>query len=165
MNKLLKDKAFFVTETINNQYLTSSNYISVDNLLPNRNGKCNAEFVPLDGVSIHYRKGDVLIGNIRPYFKKIWYADSEGGCSPDVLCIRAYDSSFSYYLYCYLSSDSFFDYAMLGSKGTKMPRGDKNHIMNFPIVCTKDFEEKGDFFWSINRKIELNQAINDNLAV
>ena len=30
--------------------------------------------------------------------------------------------------------DQFFDYMVAGSKGTKMPRGDKQQIMNYPIV-------------------------------
>lgn len=30
--------------------------------------------------------------------------------------------------------DRFFDYMVAGSKGTKMPRGDKQQIMNYPIT-------------------------------
>lgn len=30
--------------------------------------------------------------------------------------------------------DRFFDFMVAGSKGTKMPRGDKQQLMNYPVV-------------------------------
>ena len=74
-----------------------------------------------------------MISNIRPYFRKIWYADKHGGCSNDVLVLRANGDVNSHFLYYLLSEDSFFDYATITAKGTKMPRGDKNAIMQYNV--------------------------------
>lgn len=85
---------------------------------------------------------DILLGNIRPYFRKMWLSDREGGCSADVLVIRAKNQILSEYLYYALGNKSFFDYDMAGSKGSKMPRGDKTHIMNFLICYREDLAIK-----------------------
>lgn len=156
MNKVLKDYAYYVTETLPNWHFNSKNYIGVDNLLPNRQGIKESEYVPSEGNFISFRKGDILVGNIRPYFKKIWFAEFDGGCSPDVLCIRCKDNIPAPYLFSYLSQDSFFNYAMVGAKGSKMPRGDREHIMNFPIKEQKNMELLGTIFQDIYKKIQNN---------
>ena len=86
---------------------------------------------------------DVVIANIRPYFKKIFLIPTNGfGCSSDVLCIRANDSMYSRFVYGTLSDDVFFDYVMSGAKGSKMPRGDKEQIMQYPVILpNKDLVE------------------------
>lgn len=161
--KLLKDCAYYVTDRISSSNLTSENYIGVDNMLPNKAGVTLSESVPTSGDVIAFNTGDILIGNIRPYFKKIWLATFDGGCSPDVLCIRCNRDMPPEYLYGVLSQDSFFDYDMAGSKGSKMPRGDKNHIMNYPIPILNDMSKIGDFIIDINAKISNNNCINAEL--
>ena len=112
-----------------------------------------------------YCKGDILISNIRPYLKKIWLADSDGGCSTDVLAFRAKNGHSPNYLYALLMQDAFFQYMMQGSKGSKMPRGDKNQIMHYSVPTFSSFEEEniGNIIVNIERKIALNRQINDNL--
>lgn len=78
----------YSSERIEGTQLTADNYVGVDNLLPNREGKKNSEFVPLDGFQTKYEPGDILLSNIRPYLKKIWRADRIGGCSNDVLVLH-----------------------------------------------------------------------------
>ncbi|NHB70425.1 restriction endonuclease subunit S [Perlabentimonas gracilis] len=73
------------------------------------------------------------ISNIRPYFKKIWFSDKAGGCSNDVLVFRASSKVEPLFLYYQLSKDAFFDYMVAGSNGTKMPRGNKISIMEYPL--------------------------------
>ena len=73
-------------------------------------------------------KYDTLVSNIRPYFKKIWFAESDGGCSNDVLVLRAKEGIDAKFLYYVLADDAFFDYSNATSKGTKMPRGDKKRV-------------------------------------
>ena len=104
-----------------------------------------------------------MLGNIRPYFKKIWLAGFNGGYSPDVLCIRSNGKVSAEFLYSLLSQDVFFDYDMAGAKGSKMPRGDKNHIMNFPVPNISSKEEIGKFIVSIDNKIQNNNKINTEL--
>lgn len=160
---------YILSPKISSNILTCENYITTDNMLPNKAGIVTAESVPQNLSVTQYIKNDILLSNIRPYFKKIWLAECNGGCSADVLVFRTninYDST--YIKYC-LSQDSFFAYDMAGSKGSKMPRGDKNHILNFELL---DYDLKtqkniGNLLLSIDNKIKLNDKINlelENIA-
>lgn len=133
-------------------------------MLPNKGGVCEAVNVP-SGTVIEYKVGDILISNIRPYFQKIWRADRSGGCSADVLCIRAKENVESKYLYYLLSQQAFFDYVMSGAKGCKMPRGDKKQIMQWPVTLPPLEEQRkiAGILGSLDDKIELNRRINANL--
>lgn len=140
------------------------NYISTENMLPDKGGICKAESIP-SGTVIEYKVGDILISNIRPYFKKIWRADRDGGCSADVLCIRAKGNVDSKYLYYLLSQQAFFDYVMSGAKGCKMPRGDKKQIMQWSVnIPSLEVQRKiAGILGALDDKIELNRRINANL--
>ena len=54
---------------------------------------------------------------------------------------------------------------MATSKGTKMPRGDKTSIMQYEVpmldFCTQ--KKIASVLKSLDEKIELNNAINENL--
>jgi type I restriction enzyme S subunit len=135
----LGDICNYVNEKIDIDNVETSDYISTENMCPNKQGVVLASSVPENGKATKYRIDDVLLSNIRPYFKKIWLADKDGGCSADVLCIRSRNEIHKFFTYYTIRQDEFFDYVMLGSKGCKMPRGDKSHIMNWPIIIpTKD---------------------------
>ena len=118
--------------------LTLDTYISTENMSANKGGSIRATSLPSMPQTTAYLPGDTLISNIRPYFKKIVYSNSPGGCSPDVLCFCPNKANLSLYLYHVLYRDSFFDYMVAGSKGTKMPRGDKQQIMNYNIIIPSD---------------------------
>ena len=140
------------------------NYISTENMLPNKGGICTPSNIPC-GTAIEYKVGDILISNIRPYFQKIWQANCDGACSADVLCIRSKNNVDSRYLYYMLSQQAFFDYVMSGAKGCKMPRGDKKQIMQWKISLPSLEEQRkiANILSSIDEKIEVNRRINDNL--
>lgn len=142
--KKLGEVVYYPTERIPSTNIDGSNYVGVDNLIKDRGGKETATIIPSEGNCIKYRAGDVLIGNIRPYLKKIWLADNNGGASGDVLVLRAKDehSIFSDYLYWCLSNDSFFEFDMLHSKGAKMPRGSKVDIMKYVIPIPSISQQK-----------------------
>jgi len=130
----LGEVAQYSKARINATDLNSDNYVGVDNLLPNKRGKTKSSYVPENGMCTRYQEGDILIGNIRPYLKKIWRASNIGGTNGDVLVINITDNSvLSEYLYHLLSSDLFFSYNMQYAKGTKMPRGSKEAIMKYKI--------------------------------
>jgi len=114
--------------------LNDCTYVGVDNLLPNKNGKTTSSYLPTTGNFTEYRSGDILIGNIRPYLKKIWLADNSGGTNGDVLVIRITDKNvIPRFFYYSLSSDKFFSYSMQHAKGAKMPRGSKDAVMRYQI--------------------------------
>ncbi|WP_374125356.1 restriction endonuclease subunit S [Leptotrichia hongkongensis] len=133
--KTLSEVAKYSKDRISFEYLNEKNYIGVENLLKNRLGKIDSSNVPIEGNSIKFNIGDILIGNIRPYLRKIWLADVEGGTNGDVLAIKVKDKNkiLSEFLYQLLSDEKFFDYNIKYSKGAKMPRGDKEKIMEYKI--------------------------------
>lgn len=118
--------------------LTPENYFSTENMLANKGGYTSAASLPNVLQTTRCVPGDTLVSNIRPYFKKIVYCTMNAGCSTDVLCLRPKHPQYSTYLYNLAYSDAFFDYMVAGSKGTKMPRGDKQQIMGYPVILPPD---------------------------
>ena len=145
--------------------LNNDTYISTENMIPNKGGVVQAASLPSVSQTQEYKKGDVLVSNIRPYFKKIWQAKYDGGCSNDVLVFKANGSTDKDFLYYVLADDAFFSYSMATSKGTKMPRGDKASIMQYEIPNYEILEQRkiASILRSLDSKIELNTAINNNL--
>ena len=165
MTSKLESLCAYPSERISVDVLDKYNYISTDNMLPYKGGITLASSLPSVTQTQRFQKGDVLVSNIRPYFKKIWLAEFDGGCSNDVLVFRASKNCSPEFLFYVLSNDSFFDYAMATSKGTKMPRGDKKAIMQYSVP---DFSINtqlhiASVLRSIDNKISVNIRINDNL--
>ena len=160
----LSNVSSYVTEKISVDSIDISEYITTDNLLQNKRGRVIAEKLPTQKVT-KFKQDDILIANIRPYLKKIWQADIDGGASSDVLVVRPNDVIDNNFLYYALTQDSFFEYVMKGSKGTKMPRGDKSQIMNFVIPDLEIGEQIkiGKLLKSIDQKIQTNNQINQEL--
>lgn len=133
--KKLGEVAEYARSRIPATDVDENTYVGVDNLLQNCRGVKESANVPADGTVIQFLKKDILIGNIRPYLKKAWLADRDGGTNGDVLAIRVKDENeiSPDFLYAILSSDAFFEYDMLYSKGAKMPRGDKNAVMMYEL--------------------------------
>lgn len=163
----LKDLAEYKNERIETNKLTTANYISTENLLANKQGKQIANNLPSSKTVKKYTETDILISNIRPYFKKIWQADNIGGISNDVLNITSSNEKVSNdYLYYYISQDKFFQYMTQTSRGTKMPRGDKEAIMEFEIKVPKNITHQNfisSLGKSLDNKIEVNKKIIANL--
>jgi type I restriction enzyme S subunit len=156
----------FVKDKISIRDVSAEVYISTENMLPDKGGITQSSSVPLEGMVTRYYSETILISNIRPYFKKIWLAKTEGGCSNDVLCFKGNEvfvnSNFLYYL---LSQDAFFEYVMLGSKGCKMPRGDKDHIMKWDVLLPSIEEQRriAGVLSSLDDKIDLLNRENATL--
>ncbi len=166
MNKILGEVVKYSTKRIPLDSITVENYVTTDNLLQNKQGKVNAEKLPsYSGNVTSFKKGDILISNIRPYLKKIWYATYSGGCLADVLALtvnKGFDSQFVFYS---LFHDSFFKHMMNGSKGTKMPRGDKQRILDYsiPNFNIQSQQSIAKVLSDLDSKIELNNKINQEL--
>ena len=117
-------------------------YISTENMNQNFCG-----IQPYSDSSVvcgcEFSSDNVLIANIRPYLKKIWYAEFDGCCSADVLVLAANEGVNPKLLYYILANDRYVNYVMaVGTKGIKMPRGDKKIIMEYELLIPTDYKEQ-----------------------
>ena len=128
--------ADFVNEKIPVGRVSLENYFSTENILSDYGGVARASKLPTTGSVTRFRPNDTLVSNIRPYLKKVWTADKDGGASNDVIVIRAKQRLLPQYLSSLLKNDAFIDYMMTGAKGVKMPRGDvdsmKGYLASYP---------------------------------
>ena len=154
----LSDISNYVTEKATFSDISTSVYISTENILQDKQGISSFGTASPSERVTPFQEKDVLVSNIRPYFKKMWFATSAGGCNADVLCFRASKSCYTYLLKSVLYQDCFFDFVMSGAKGTKMPRGDKKHIMQYQVpLISEDVLKK---FNDLALDIEKIQAQN-----
>ncbi|MCL2360073.1 restriction endonuclease subunit S [Candidatus Bathycorpusculum sp.] len=128
MVQTLSNLCYYADERVAVDNLDLDNYISTENMITNKEGITRSTGLPAVSQTSAYKNNDVLVSNIRPYFRKIWLADRDGGCSNDILVLRAKKNCKPAFLYYLLSDNKFFDYATATSKGTKMPRGDKGAV-------------------------------------
>ena len=163
----ISNVASIVNTKIDASILTAHTYISTECMLPNCGGIENCSSIP-NGKVTGFDKNDILLSNIRPYFKKLWFSTRSGGCSNDVICLRITNGEcLPKYLYYALCTDEFIDTFSASSKGTKMPRGDKNALLTYEIP-DRNIEDQlhiVDILGSIDEKIENNEQeirkIND----
>lgn len=158
---MLKQICSYSNERMSMSEMSVADYISTDNLLQNYEGVRPYDGEPNINSAVKYDKGDILLSNIRPYLKKIWLADKDGGCSPDVLVIRL-DSHdcLPEYVYHVMARQQFFDYVMTDVKGMKMPRGNKDNIMRYEIPSISLVEQQiVDKIYEYKRQIDLAQEI------
>lgn len=154
----LSDCAFYSKKRINVNELTTQNYISTDNMLPNKGGIVEAIKIPEVNTVSAYQINDILLSNIRPYFKKIWIADNYGGCSNDVLVLSVHKNFNPRFVYYALCDNNFFNYATVTSKGTKMPRGTPSAIMKY-LIPKFDYNKQkvvSEILLTYDRLIENN---------
>lgn len=156
---LLSDVGSFSDERISIGHVTVDNYISTENMVPNKGGVIQASSLPDAKKVSKYNPGDILLSNIRPYFKKIWFADCIGGCSNDVLVFHPNKDIDAKFLYYVLSDNNFFNYATLTSKGTKMPRGTKRAILKYwiPNLSLATQQKIASLLSAYDSQIENNQ--------
>lgn len=119
-------------------------------MLQDFQGVTSSSNPPMSYSVVRFSKGDILMANIRPYLKKVWLADSEGGCSTDVIVFSPKDSHNSRFLYHELANDRFIEYVMDGAQGIKMPRGNKETMKDYTLYVPSLAEQKqiGAFFRS-----------------
>ncbi|GAA8251253.1 hypothetical protein HpNP104_04780 [Helicobacter pylori] len=159
MSKTLQDYATLINDTIQSNEI--NHYITTDNMCQNLGGIDTFKNINIpQGKVRSFQKDDILLSNIRLYFRKVYRAKQKGGCSSDVLVFRAKHID-SATLFAILSSQIFTDYACSGSQGSKMPRGNKTHMMDFKIPTINFTIAK--IFNSIQNKIENNHKINELL--
>ncbi|WP_424765401.1 restriction endonuclease subunit S [Necropsobacter rosorum] len=146
--------------------LNENNYVGVDNLLQNKAGKTKSNYVPTEGNLTEYLPNDILIGNIRPYLKKIWQADCTGGTNGDVLVIHPTSSMINpRYLYHILADDRFFEYNTQHAKGAKMPRGSKSAILQYRFPLPTNPKEQHRIASILDKFETLTNSITEGLPL
>lgn len=164
---ILSDICSYSRDKVAVSELNVSTYFSTENMLSGKAGSTEATSLPTTSQTTACHKGDTLISNIRPYFKKIVYCEDNCGCSTDVLCFTPSQPRYSAYLFSTLYADKFFAFMVAGSKGTKMPRGDKQQIMTYPVVLPSE-EELARFNTIASPLLEQiysNSAENKRLSI
>lgn len=163
---ILSDICSFSKDKVAVSELDVSTYFSTENMLPGKAGATEATSLPTTPQTTACHEGDTLISNIRPYFKKIVYCEGECGCSTDVLCFTPAQPRYAAYLFSTLYADKFFAFMVAGSKGTKMPRGDKQQIMTYPVALPSDeeLEEFNALAFPILIQIHSNRGENKRLS-
>ena len=111
-------------------------------MLQDYQGIIEASSFPTNTNVIKFNKGDVLLSNIRPYLKKVWFAEKNGGCSADVFVFKALSACIPDFLHYIIANDRFINFAMSGAKGVKMPRGDKEQMKTYKIGLPSIEEQK-----------------------
>ena len=160
----LKEIAEFQKQRISTALLNNNNYISTENILQDFKGIQCSSSMPANVNVIKYQNEDILLSNIRPYLKKVWFADRKGGCSADVLVLRG-NKCDKYFLYYVIASDRFINYVMSGIKGVKMPRGDKNQMEEYAFSIPTNMEQKriAKFISILDERIRLQNKIIEDL--
>ena len=164
---VLSDICSYSKDRVAVSELDVTTYFSTENMLPRKAGSSDATSLPTTPQTTACHKGDTLISNIRPYFKKIVYCEDECGCSTDVLCFTPNQPQYSAYLFSTLYADKFFAFMVAGAKGTKMPRGDKQQIMTYPIVFPSEVAlvEFNTIALPLIKQIYSNRAENKRLSL
>ena len=134
-------------------------------MLQDYQGIVAASNIPSSTNVIKFSKGDVLLSNIRPYLKKVWYADRDGGCSADVFVFKALAVCNSDFLHYIIANDRFINFAMSGAKGVKMPRGDKEQMKTYKIGLPSKEEQRkiADLLRLLDERIATQNKIIEDL--
>ena len=166
-NKIqLSNAVNYSSKRIDAQKVLLENFITTDNLLPSKGGiKIASNLPPSHSAMPAYCANNILISNIRPYLKKIWYSNRDGGCNADVLVFDVKQTFCPKFIYYTMFSDDFFEHVMKGAKGTKMPRGDKQQILEYliPNFNLPTQQRIAHILSTLDAKIELNNRINAQL--
>ena len=164
---VLSDICSYSRDKVAVSELNVRTYFSTENMLSGKAGSTEATSLPTTSQTTACHKGDTLISNIRPYFKKIVHCEDKCGCSTDVLCFTPSQPCYSAYLFSTLYADKFFAFMVAGSKGTKMPRGDKQQIMTYPVVLPSEEELAGfnTIASPLLEQIYSNRSENKRLSI
>ena len=161
----LKEISKFSKKRLNSIELSCSNYVTTENMLQDYKGIVSATNLPTNTNVVKFSKGDVLLSNIRPYLKKVWYADKNGGCSTDVFVFKALPICDSNFLHHVIANDRFIKFVMGGAKGVKMPRGDKEQMITYKVglPCIEEQKKIANLLSLLDERISTQNKIIEDL--
>ena len=110
-----------------------------------------------------FKKGDILFGKLRPYFRKVVIAPCDGICSTDIWVVKPKKNTDRNFLFYWMASQQFVDDATRASEGTKMPRAKWDVVAKFKKPECDNEKELGLILRSLDDKIALNRHINQTL--
>ncbi len=153
-------------ETVSPTELGDTPYIGLEHIGENSLallGWGSAEDVT--SIKSRFRKGDVLFGKLRPYFRKVIRAPFDGIGSTDIWVIRPKNGIDAGYLYYLMATQQVVDFATQGSIGTKMPRAKWDHVSRYPVNLPPLPEQRriAHILGTLDDKIELNRRLNETL--
>lgn len=88
------------------------------------------------------KKGDILFGSIRPYLHKAGIAPCDGAVAGTVHSYHTINPNDYNFSMLTMARDSFFDYAVNTSSGTKMPVVSSDSILSFKFAYSKEVAKK-----------------------
>lgn len=112
-----------------------------------------------------FKRGDILFGKLRPYFRKVVRARFDGICSTDIWVVRPAEDIDPGWLFYLMASQQFVDNATLGSQGTRMPRAKWEHVSRYPVRIPPLDEQRriAHILGTLDDKIELNRRMSETL--
>lgn len=156
-SKRIKDFASLITEKTKIE-----NKVALENI-EEATGKYIETDTEFDGDGIHFFKGDILYGKLRPYLRKVFLSNMEGNAVGDIFVFRNKNNSIPEYLKWLFLSEDFTSKCNGSTQGAKMPRVDSNFILtlsyNLPPLETQ--QKIADYLdvktQNIDKRIELLQ--------
>lgn len=163
--KRIKDFASLITEKTKIE-----NKVALENI-EEATGKHIETDTEFDGDGIHFFKGDILYGKLRPYLRKVFLSDMEGNAVGDIFVFRNKNNSIPEYLKWLFLSEDFTSKCNGSTQGAKMPRVDSNFILtlsyNLPPLETQ--QKIADYLdvktQNIDKRIELLQKKKERYTI
>ncbi len=162
----LGDIAYLVRENIQPSQVKSLPYIGLEHI-----GEGSLQLLSYGAAAqakstkVLFKKGDILFGKLRPYFRKVIRAPFDGICSTDIWVIRPRKGIDNNFLFYFIASDSFIEPLIRASEGTKMPRANWNYAASLPVKLPPIPEQRAiaHILGTLDDKIELNRRMNETL--
>jgi restriction endonuclease S subunit len=107
-------------------------YIGLENVEGSTGKFVKSETEYEEGFYDVFRKNDILFGLLRPYLKKVFFAECDGFCTGEFLVIKNFVGEKRYLFYLLLSND-FLEIVNASTYGAKMPRASWEYIKNLSI--------------------------------
>lgn len=116
-------------------------------------------------VKSRFRKGDILFGKLRPYFRKVVIAPFDGICSTDIWVVRRKQGIDQRYLFYWMATHEFIEESTRASEGTKMPRAQWDFVGRIEklVPPIKEQQAIACILGALDDKIELNRRMNQTL--
>jgi len=164
--KTFGDCAMSIRENVSPSNLGNTPYIGLEHIGENTLSLVG-QGVASDVTSTksRFRKGDILFGKLRCYFRKVVRAPFDGVCSTDIWVTRAKEGINQSFLYYCIASQSFVDFADSGSVGTRMPRTKWEWVSRYKVHLPPLQEQRriAHILGTLDDKIEVNRQMNETL--